>query len=166
MVHCKLHVLRRCNQCPLWNFISLSLCRSCQISLQHNIFFRPFSFCHFIYILKILEILNMCRIKILRAYFIYHSVPCACIWVAFCLSLCDYLCVCVCESNANKIMSYLCTSILRKATEIVESKEKLSKYPVMYAVGAVLIIMGCVVEENRIFHFCRPLHPLAPHSLV
>lgn len=49
-------------------------------SLDHSLFL-------ILDIWKIWKILNMCRIKILRAYFIHHSVACTCVRV---------LCVCVC----------------------------------------------------------------------
>lgn len=80
------------------------------------------------------EILNMCRIKILRAYFIYHSV--------------GWMCVCEIESNANTIMLSLCASILHKTTEIVES----FKPPVIYCWYDSYD--GGIVIENRIFHLC------------
>lgn len=164
MVHCKLHVLRRCNQCPLWNFISLSLCRI--VRYHYN---TIFSLDHFLFAISYSIYWKYWKywICVVLKYFVHILFTIQFrVRVYGSLFASPFVTICVCESNANKIMSCLCTSILRKATEIVESKEKLSKYPVMYAVGAVLIIMGCVVEENRIFHFCRPLHPLAPHSLV
>lgn len=114
-----------------------------------TIFFLSF------HILEIWKILNMCRIKILRAYFIYHSVACACV-VPF-LQL--FVPVRVNRMPIKSCHPCALQFFVKRQKSQSKREKMLSQKIRLYAVGAALIIMGCVVE-NRIFHFCRPFHLL------